>query len=153
MPVCLSQRQSLVNIGRSWDTDPGEGLLFHDIYITSSFFSIAILPETETIRHSILHVDLQKNSLQFIGSIVSSQVLDLSFNDFKGPGFEPLENCKALQVCVSRIFISELQWLGASWSYQCNRFLKCLLLYYTFSNYILLEIKSHHLQAFRSFQI
>ncbi|KAL0363622.1 UNVERIFIED_CONTAM: microtubule-associated protein AIR9 [Sesamum calycinum] len=24
-------------------------------------------------------------------------VLDLSFNDFKGPGFEPLENCKALQ--------------------------------------------------------
>ncbi|KAL6542472.1 187-kDa microtubule-associated protein air9 [Orobanche minor] len=25
-------------------------------------------------------------------------VLDLSFNDFKGPGFEPLENCKALQI-------------------------------------------------------
>ncbi|CAH9134676.1 unnamed protein product [Cuscuta epithymum] len=25
------------------------------------------------------------------------KVLDLSFNDFKGPGFEPLENCKALQ--------------------------------------------------------
>ncbi|KAL6569196.1 187-kDa microtubule-associated protein air9 [Orobanche hederae] len=24
-------------------------------------------------------------------------VLDLSFNDFKGPGFEPLGNCKALQ--------------------------------------------------------
>lgn len=31
------------------------------------------------------------------------QVLDLSFNDFKGPGFEPLENCKALQVHVSPI--------------------------------------------------
>ncbi|KAL6519980.1 187-kDa microtubule-associated protein air9 [Orobanche hederae] len=26
------------------------------------------------------------------------KVLDLSFNDFKGPGFEPLENCKALQI-------------------------------------------------------
>ncbi|VFQ97381.1 unnamed protein product [Cuscuta campestris] len=25
------------------------------------------------------------------------KVLDLSFNDFKGPGFKPLENCKALQ--------------------------------------------------------
>ncbi|KAL2467410.1 microtubule-associated protein [Abeliophyllum distichum] len=25
------------------------------------------------------------------------KVLDLSFNNFKGPGFEPLENCKALQ--------------------------------------------------------
>ncbi|CAA0823754.1 187-kDa microtubule-associated protein AIR9, partial [Striga hermonthica] len=25
------------------------------------------------------------------------KVLDLSFNDFKGPGFEPLDNCKALQ--------------------------------------------------------
>ncbi|KAL0844289.1 hypothetical protein Bca101_017535 [Brassica carinata] len=25
------------------------------------------------------------------------KVLDLSFNDFKGPGFEPLENCKMLQ--------------------------------------------------------
>lgn len=25
------------------------------------------------------------------------KVFDLSFNDFKGPGFEPLENCKALQ--------------------------------------------------------
>ncbi|KAL3833703.1 hypothetical protein ACJIZ3_008439 [Penstemon smallii] len=25
------------------------------------------------------------------------KVLDLSFNDFKGPGFEPLENCKSLQ--------------------------------------------------------
>lgn len=70
---------------------------------------MVILTETETIRHSILHVDLQRNTLQFIGSIVSSQVLDLSFNDFKGPGFEPLENCKALQVCVSCIFISELQ--------------------------------------------
>ncbi|KAF3620639.1 hypothetical protein FXO37_33158 [Capsicum annuum] len=29
------------------------------------------------------------------------EVLDLSFNDFKGPGFEPLENCKALQVLAA----------------------------------------------------
>ncbi|KAL6580864.1 hypothetical protein OROMI_006787 [Orobanche minor] len=30
--------------------------------------------------------------------VIKFGVLDLSFNDFKGPGFEPLGNCKALQV-------------------------------------------------------
>lgn len=42
-------------------------------------------------------------------SSISFQVLDLSFNDFKGPGFEPLENCKALQVCVC-YFHSHVMW-------------------------------------------
>jgi hypothetical protein len=35
---------------------------------------------------------------------LSFQVLDLSFNDFKGPGFEPLDNCKALQVSHAFFF-------------------------------------------------
>lgn len=36
-------------------------------------------------------------SLEGIGILKRVKVLDLSFNDFKGPGFEPLEACKALQ--------------------------------------------------------
>ncbi|XP_058099162.1 187-kDa microtubule-associated protein AIR9 isoform X2 [Magnolia sinica] len=37
------------------------------------------------------------SSLVGIEILKRVKVLDLSFNDFKGPGFEPLENCKALQ--------------------------------------------------------
>ncbi|XP_068655160.1 187-kDa microtubule-associated protein AIR9-like isoform X2 [Aristolochia californica] len=37
------------------------------------------------------------SSLEGIEILKRVKVLDLSFNDFKGPGFEPLENCKALQ--------------------------------------------------------
>ncbi|KAF8413517.1 hypothetical protein HHK36_001507 [Tetracentron sinense] len=37
------------------------------------------------------------SSLEGIEILSWVKVLDLSFNDFKGPGFEPLENCKALQ--------------------------------------------------------
>ncbi|KAM7256967.1 hypothetical protein ACFE04_012708 [Oxalis oulophora] len=37
------------------------------------------------------------SSLEGIEILTRVKVLDLSFNDFKGPGFEPLENCKALQ--------------------------------------------------------
>ncbi|KAG8652144.1 187-kDa microtubule-associated protein AIR9 isoform X2 [Manihot esculenta] len=37
------------------------------------------------------------STLEGIGILKRVKVLDLSFNEFKGPGFEPLENCKALQ--------------------------------------------------------
>ncbi|PWA81634.1 outer arm dynein light chain 1 protein [Artemisia annua] len=37
------------------------------------------------------------SSLEGIEILKLVKVLDLSFNDFKGPGFEPLEACKALQ--------------------------------------------------------
>ncbi|KAH7661175.1 Leucine rich repeat proteins some proteins containing F-box protein [Dioscorea alata] len=37
------------------------------------------------------------SSIEGIETLKWVKVLDLSFNDFKGPGFEPLENCKALQ--------------------------------------------------------
>lgn len=37
------------------------------------------------------------STLEGIEVLKRVKVLDLSFNDFKGPGFEPLENCKALQ--------------------------------------------------------
>ncbi|XP_034210939.1 187-kDa microtubule-associated protein AIR9 isoform X3 [Prunus dulcis] len=35
--------------------------------------------------------------LEGVEILTRVKVLDLSFNDFKGPGFEPLENCKVLQ--------------------------------------------------------
>lgn len=37
------------------------------------------------------------SALEGIEILKRVKVLDLSFNEFKGPGFEPLENCKALQ--------------------------------------------------------
>ncbi|VVB02098.1 unnamed protein product [Arabis nemorensis] len=37
------------------------------------------------------------SALEGIEILNRVKVLDLSFNDFKGPGFEPLENCKMLQ--------------------------------------------------------
>ncbi|KAF2317878.1 hypothetical protein GH714_041198 [Hevea brasiliensis] len=37
------------------------------------------------------------STLEGIEILKRVKVLDLSFNEFKGPGFEPLENCKALQ--------------------------------------------------------
>lgn len=37
------------------------------------------------------------STLEGVEILARVKVLDLSFNDFKGPGFEPLENCKVLQ--------------------------------------------------------
>ncbi|KAJ8762645.1 hypothetical protein K2173_010666 [Erythroxylum novogranatense] len=37
------------------------------------------------------------STLEGIEILARVKVLDLSFNEFKGPGFEPLQNCKALQ--------------------------------------------------------
>ncbi|GMP73783.1 hypothetical protein CsSME_00031418 [Camellia sinensis var. sinensis] len=37
------------------------------------------------------------STLEGVEILKRVKVLDLSFNDFKGPGFEPLESCKALQ--------------------------------------------------------
>ncbi|XP_009597927.1 187-kDa microtubule-associated protein AIR9 [Nicotiana tomentosiformis] len=52
-----------------------------------------LLPNLEFVylRDNLLSV------LDGIEILTRVKVLDLSFNDFKGPGFEPLENCKALQ--------------------------------------------------------
>lgn len=80
--------------------------------------------------------------------ILGTQVLDLSFNDFKGPGFEPLANCKALQVCIllkNFFALNGLEiWLKtASKVWICD---SC-------SNSTLLGTKLHHWLAFRSSQI
>ena len=47
------------------------------------------------------------------------QVLDLSFNEFKGPGFEPLENCKVLQVCciVFNLILPFYVWMMLSYGW------------------------------------
>ncbi|KAG5105911.1 hypothetical protein JHK82_042881 [Glycine max] len=37
------------------------------------------------------------STLEGVEVLTRVKVLDLSFNEFKGPGFEPLENCKVLQ--------------------------------------------------------
>nr|DAD37235.1 TPA_asm: hypothetical protein HUJ06_007876 [Nelumbo nucifera] len=52
------------------------------------------------LSHNLEFVYLRDNllsSLEGIEILKRVKVLDLSFNDFKGPGFEPLENCKVLQ--------------------------------------------------------
>jgi len=45
------------------------------------------------------------------GNYLLCQVLDLSFNDFKGPGFEPLENCRVLQVCCLQLNLVFYVWM------------------------------------------
>ncbi|KAL5977389.1 hypothetical protein ACLOJK_021735 [Asimina triloba] len=55
---------------------------------------------TLNLSPTLEFVYLRDNLLSSLGGIEilkRVKVLDLSFNDFKGPGFEPLENCKALQ--------------------------------------------------------
>ncbi|KAJ4980259.1 hypothetical protein NE237_031096 [Protea cynaroides] len=52
------------------------------------------------LSHNLEFVYLRDNllsSLEGIEILTRVKVLDLSFNDFKGPGFEPLGNCKFLQ--------------------------------------------------------
>ncbi|KAH7544588.1 hypothetical protein FEM48_Zijuj01G0001700 [Ziziphus jujuba var. spinosa] len=61
-----------------------------------------VLPQVDIKAADDVRLDLRGHrvrSLNASGLNLSSnlEVLDLSFNDFKGPGFEPLENCKALQ--------------------------------------------------------
>ncbi|WOL15331.1 microtubule-associated protein [Canna indica] len=53
-----------------------------------------------TLSPNLEFVYLRDNllsSVEGIEILKRLKVLDLSFNDFKGPGFEPLENCKGLQ--------------------------------------------------------
>ncbi|MQL72310.1 hypothetical protein Taro_004653, partial [Colocasia esculenta] len=52
------------------------------------------------------------SSLEGIEILKRVKVLDLSFNDFKGPGFEPLENCKALQHFEYMLFMQQLYLAG-----------------------------------------
>ncbi|OIV97294.1 hypothetical protein TanjilG_07046 [Lupinus angustifolius] len=61
-----------------------------------------VLPQVDSKASDDVRLDLRGHrvrSLNTSGLNLSSnlEVLDLSFNDFKGPGFEPLENCKVLQ--------------------------------------------------------
>ncbi|GAY33989.1 hypothetical protein CUMW_009130 [Citrus unshiu] len=50
--------------------------------------------------------DNMLSTLEGIEILTRVKVLDLSFNDFKGPGFEPLENCKALQVFLQQLYLA-----------------------------------------------
>ncbi|EPS66807.1 hypothetical protein M569_07968, partial [Genlisea aurea] len=55
---------------------------------------------TVNLSENLEFVYLRDNtlsSLEGVEVLKRVKVLDLSFNDFKGPGFEPLDNCKALQ--------------------------------------------------------
>ncbi|KAG8385218.1 hypothetical protein BUALT_Bualt03G0019300 [Buddleja alternifolia] len=61
---------------------------------------LIMLPHVEVKASDDMFVYLRDNLLSTLDGIEvlkRVKVLDLSFNDFKGPGFEPLENCKALQ--------------------------------------------------------
>ncbi|KAK6932089.1 hypothetical protein RJ641_001713 [Dillenia turbinata] len=55
------------------------------------FLSDILLGQFVYLRDNLL------STLEGIEILKRVKVLDLSFNDFKGPGFEPLENCKVLQ--------------------------------------------------------
>ncbi|KAL0398272.1 UNVERIFIED_CONTAM: microtubule-associated protein AIR9 [Sesamum radiatum] len=59
--------------------------------LTSSGLNLSQNLEFVYLRDNLL------STLDGIEVLKRVKVLDLSFNDFKGPGFEPLENCKALQ--------------------------------------------------------
>ncbi|OMO92313.1 hypothetical protein COLO4_17682 [Corchorus olitorius] len=63
-----------------------------------------VLPQVEIKAGDDVFVYLRDNllsTLEGVEILTRVKVLDLSFNDFKGPGFEPLENCKALQVLAA----------------------------------------------------
>ncbi|KAK4440224.1 microtubule-associated protein AIR9 [Sesamum alatum] len=59
--------------------------------LTSSGLNLSQNLEFVYLRDNLL------STLDGVEVLKRVKVLDLSFNDFKGPGFEPLENCKALQ--------------------------------------------------------
>uniref|UniRef100_A0A1J3CLM1 187-kDa microtubule-associated protein AIR9 n=1 Tax=Noccaea caerulescens TaxID=107243 RepID=A0A1J3CLM1_NOCCA len=59
--------------------------------LTSSGLHLSPNLEFVYLRDNLL------SALEGIEILNRVKVLDLSFNDFKGPGFEPLENCKMLQ--------------------------------------------------------
>ncbi|KAL0352796.1 UNVERIFIED_CONTAM: microtubule-associated protein AIR9 [Sesamum angustifolium] len=59
-----------------------------------------VISDAKALCFFFVFVYLRDNLLSTLDGIEvlkRVKVLDLSFNDFKGPGFEPLENCKALQ--------------------------------------------------------
>lgn len=59
--------------------------------LNSSGLSLSTSLEFLYLRDNLL------STLEGVEILKRVKVLDLSFNDFKGPGFEPLENCQALQ--------------------------------------------------------
>ncbi|XP_024018937.1 187-kDa microtubule-associated protein AIR9 isoform X2 [Morus notabilis] len=59
--------------------------------LTASGLNLSSNLEFVYLRDNLL------STLEGVEILSRVKVLDLSFNDFKGPGFEPLENCKALQ--------------------------------------------------------
>ncbi|KAE7996085.1 hypothetical protein FH972_000834 [Carpinus fangiana] len=59
--------------------------------LTASGLNLSANLEFVYLRDNLL------STLEGVEILTRVKVLDLSFNDFKGPGFEPLENCKALQ--------------------------------------------------------
>ncbi|CAJ1975658.1 unnamed protein product [Sphenostylis stenocarpa] len=59
--------------------------------LTASGLNLSSNLEFVYLRDNLL------STLEGVEILSRVKVLDLSFNDFKGPGFEPLENCKVLQ--------------------------------------------------------
>ncbi|KAL5577368.1 hypothetical protein UlMin_019067 [Ulmus minor] len=59
--------------------------------LTASGLNLSSNLEFVYLRDNLL------STLEGVEVLSRVKVLDLSFNDFKGPGFEPLENCKSLQ--------------------------------------------------------
>lgn len=69
----------------------------HFTFIIIPNNSVNIILRKQTWQF-LLFCPSAKVILVLIGQLFNDQVLDLSFNDFKGPGFEPLGNCQVLQV-------------------------------------------------------
>ncbi|XP_024632568.1 187-kDa microtubule-associated protein AIR9 isoform X1 [Medicago truncatula] len=59
--------------------------------LTASGLNLSSNLEFVYLRDNLL------STLEGVEVLTRVKVLDLSFNDFKGPGFEPLESCKVLQ--------------------------------------------------------
>ncbi|XP_047148992.1 187-kDa microtubule-associated protein AIR9 isoform X1 [Vigna umbellata] len=59
--------------------------------LTASGLNLSSNLEFVYLRDNLL------STLEGVEILTRVKVLDLSFNDFKGPGFEPLENCRVLQ--------------------------------------------------------
>ncbi|WVZ21290.1 hypothetical protein V8G54_008612 [Vigna mungo] len=77
------------NPGKEGTYEPGS-LLFLLQYSVSATIP-HILQKFVYLRDNLL------STLEGVEILTRVKVLDLSFNDFKGPGFEPLENCRVLQ--------------------------------------------------------
>ncbi|KAI3495528.1 hypothetical protein L1887_37869 [Cichorium endivia] len=103
MPTLSSQRKAAnpeIRVSRLIMLPQVETKANDDVRLDLRGHRIRTLKGGQNMSPSLEFVYLRDNllsSLEGIEILKRVKVLDLSFNDFKGPGFEPLEACKALQ--------------------------------------------------------